>query len=102
MYHTDALVFSDDLLRWCEAGWACIGAPWIPSEDVDWLEEPAVGNGGFALMKVDSCLRLLSTRHREEPLRTSRTCLRQRGASQSVVSTVCNAEAHISRSQGID
>jgi hypothetical protein len=41
--------FSDDLLRWCDAGWDYIGAPWIPSEDVDWLDEPAVGNGGYFL-----------------------------------------------------
>ena len=27
IYHLDSLVFSDDLIRWCDAGWDYIGAP---------------------------------------------------------------------------
>ena len=68
IYHPDALVFSDDLLQWCDAGWDYIGAPWLPCHDSEWVTEPAVGNGGFALMKVDSCLEALHTRYREDPL----------------------------------
>ena len=61
-------MFSDDLLQWCEAGWDYIGAPWLPCRDSEWVKEPAVGNGGFTLMKVESCLRVLYNRYREEPL----------------------------------
>jgi hypothetical protein len=68
IYHPDALVFSDDLAQWCEAGWDYIGAPWLPGPDSEWVKEPTVGNGGFALMKVDACLEALHTRHREDPL----------------------------------
>jgi hypothetical protein len=68
IYHLDALVFSDDLLQWCEAGWDYIGAPWLPCPDSEWVKEPAVGNGGFTLMKVESCLRVLYNRYREDPL----------------------------------
>ena len=67
MYHLDSLVFSDDLMRWCEAGWDYIGAPWIPCADTPWVKEAAVGNGGFALMKITSVLRVLTNRHRRQP-----------------------------------
>lgn len=28
-YHLDALVFSDDLLEWCDRGYDLVGAPWV-------------------------------------------------------------------------
>lgn len=67
MYHLDALVFSSDITRWCEAGFDYIGAPWIPCEDTPWVKEPRVGNGGFALMKIDSVMKVLHNRYRKEP-----------------------------------
>lgn len=60
-YHLDALVFSDQLADWCEAGYDYIGAPWIPCSDLPWCEEPAVGNSGFCLRSIDSALKVLDS-----------------------------------------
>ena len=66
IYHLDALVFSDDLLAWCERDWDYIGAPWMPSAYGTWLRHwdraSRVGNGGFSLRKVDSFIRVLRSR----------------------------------------
>lgn len=67
IYHLDALVFSDELMDWCETDIDYIGAPWIPCPDLPWVEEPRVGNGGFAIMKVESALKVLNERYRKEP-----------------------------------
>ena len=67
IYHLDSLVFCDALGRWCEAGWDYIGAPWLPCDDTPWVKEARVGNGGFTLMKVQSVLRVLRSRYRQEP-----------------------------------
>lgn len=67
MYHLDSLVLSSDISRWCRAGFDYIGAPWIPCSDTPWVEEPRVGNGGFALMKIESVLTVLHNRYRQEP-----------------------------------
>jgi Protein of unknown function (DUF5672) len=69
MYHLDALVFRDELLQWCDTGVDYIGAPFIPCADTPKVKEPRVGNGGFALMKVEAVLRVLHNRYRMEPLR---------------------------------
>ena len=69
MYHLDALVFRDELLNWCETDVDYIGAPFIPCADSPWVKEPGVGNGGFALMKVEAALRVLHNRYRTEPIR---------------------------------
>jgi hypothetical protein len=67
IYHLDALVFSDDLLAWCARDWDYIGSPWVKFpygiELRHWNPLCRVGNGGFSLRKVDSCIRVLrSTR----------------------------------------
>jgi hypothetical protein len=68
MYHLDALVLSDQLVRWCETDLDLIGAPWLYSEDSPWVDRPRVGNGGFALMKIESHLKVLrSTRRAVDP-----------------------------------
>jgi lipopolysaccharide/colanic/teichoic acid biosynthesis glycosyltransferase len=67
LHQLDALVFSDQLAQWCAAGWDYIGAPWLPCADTPWVREPRVGNGGLALMKVQSALEVLYRRHREDP-----------------------------------
>lgn len=67
IYHPDSLVLSDDLLRWCDAGWDYIGAPWIPCAEAPWVKEAQVGNGGFTLMKIESALQVLQNRHRLKP-----------------------------------
>ena len=57
-YHLDALVFSDQLLDWCDKDFDFIGAPRIGMSD----RPHVVGNGGFALRKVESMLKVLRSR----------------------------------------
>lgn len=66
-YHLDSLAFSDQLSDWCEAGWDFIGPPFIHCEQTPWVKEPRVGNGGFALLKVESALKVLYNRYRQRP-----------------------------------
>lgn len=63
-YHLDALVFSDQLLDWCEKGYDFIGAPWVKHEDSPnkgTIYEGKVGNSGFALKKIDTFIRLFGS-----------------------------------------
>jgi hypothetical protein len=57
-YHLDALVFSDRLLDWCALELDFIGGPWLDRESGRLI----VGNGGFALRRVESFMRLLTSR----------------------------------------
>ena len=66
VYHLDALVFSDQLLEWCNRDFDFIGAPWFQCEAAPWVREPHVGNSGFALLKVRSFLRVLYSRRRHD------------------------------------
>jgi hypothetical protein len=59
IYQLDALVFSDQLPAWCREGYDYIGAPWFPCAYTPHITAPKVGNGGFSLRKVESCLRVL-------------------------------------------
>lgn len=71
LYHLDALVFSDQLLEWCDRGYDMIGAPWftvLPSAGVA-PSGPAygeistgAGNGGFALRRVRAFRDVLNSR----------------------------------------
>jgi hypothetical protein len=61
IYQLDALVFSDQLLEWCDRGFDYIGAPWFHCEDTPHVKAPRVGNGGFSLRKVESFLRVLQS-----------------------------------------
>ena len=65
MYHLDALVFSDQLLEWCETDFDLIAPPWIEHEDASYSSGTKytgkVGNGGFALFKVASFLKVLNS-----------------------------------------
>ncbi len=61
IYQLDALIFSDQLLEWCAAGWDYVGAPWIKCSDSPWVSKPRVGNGGFSLRNVHSFLRVLAS-----------------------------------------
>lgn len=56
-YHLDALVLSNQLLEWCEADFDFIGAPRLATSD----RPSVVGNGGFALRKVESFLKVFSS-----------------------------------------
>jgi len=67
-YHLDALVFSDELERWCTSGLDYIGPPWIRCADTPWISRPRVGNGGFTLLNVGSALRALRGKYDRDPL----------------------------------
>lgn len=69
MYHLDALVFSDQLEEWCDKGYDFIGAPFIRCADSPWVKVERVGNGGFALYRVPSVLKVLWNRYRQRPLK---------------------------------
>lgn len=71
-YHLDALVFSDQLLEWCDRGFDFIGPPWIKHPNAPYAGmtqiEGRVGNGGFSLKKVGNFLNVLcSPRRAVEP-----------------------------------
>jgi hypothetical protein len=63
IHQLDAFVFRDALYEWCCRGYDYVGAPWV-QEDGHWL---GVGNGGFSLRRVVSCLAVLKSVHREFP-----------------------------------
>jgi Protein of unknown function (DUF5672) len=63
IYQLDAWVFRDELEYWCSQGYDYIGAPWFEGyhnavSDSNFL---GVGNGGFSLRKVSSCLKVLKS-----------------------------------------
>jgi hypothetical protein len=59
IYHLDSLVFSDQLMEWCETDLDYIAPPWLFCQDSPWVKAPRVGNGGFSLRKVESFLRVI-------------------------------------------
>lgn len=67
MYHLDALVFSDQLEEWCGRGLDFIGAPFLRCPESPWVREERVGNGGFALYRVPSVLKVLWSRYIGDP-----------------------------------
>lgn len=66
-YHLDSLAFSDQLKDWCERDFDFIGPPWLYSDETPWVTKPRVGNGGFALLKVESALKVLHNRYLAHP-----------------------------------
>ena len=62
IHHLDALAFSDQLQRWCAAGYDYIGAPWLISPATPHIHAEKVGNGGFSLRRVSSFMRVLESR----------------------------------------
>jgi len=61
IYHLDALVFSDQLTRWCEMDFDYVAPPWI---NVDMPFDGRVGNGGFSLRNVRSFLKVMGSSKR--------------------------------------
>ena len=66
-YHLDSLAFSDQLSEWCNAGWDYIGPPFIHCENTPWVKESGGGNGGFTLLRVESALKVIHNRYRQQP-----------------------------------
>ena len=68
IYHLDALVFSDQLMQWCETDLDYIGAPWLHCQDTPDVKVPRVGNGGFSLRKIESFLKVIhSSKYTVDP-----------------------------------
>ncbi len=61
IYQLDCLVFSDQLLDWCATDLDYVGAPWFAADGIDFVQEEAVGNGGFSLRKVASFLSVIDS-----------------------------------------
>jgi hypothetical protein len=59
IYHLDSLVFSDQLMKWCETDLDYIAPPWFNCPDSPSVTAPRVGNGGFSLRKIQSFLRVI-------------------------------------------
>jgi len=57
IYQLDAFVFSDQLLKWCDAGYDNIGAPLFDGYQYATPDSPVIGqgNGGFCLRNTRSC-----------------------------------------------
>jgi hypothetical protein len=62
-YQLDALVFSDQLIEWCEKDLDYVGAPWLPCQDTPYIRVPRVGNGGFSLRKIESFVKVFESPH---------------------------------------
>ncbi len=62
IYQLDCLVFSDELIKWCEAGFDYIGAPWFKSRIDPSKGFSRVGNGGLSLRKVEPFLKVLNSK----------------------------------------
>jgi Protein of unknown function (DUF5672) len=58
IHHLDSLVLSDELDTWCAEGWDNVGAPWTRTGSGGSVVLTGVGNGGFALRRVSSCIRV--------------------------------------------
>lgn len=58
VYELDALVLKRELDEWCAREWDYVGAPWL-REEAGRVTLTGVGNGGFSLRRVESCLRAL-------------------------------------------
>jgi hypothetical protein len=63
IYQLDAFVFEDHLEEWCAKGYDYLGAPWL-GDDGRWT---GVGNGGFSLRRVRSCLDVLHCQRKLTP-----------------------------------
>lgn len=64
IYQLDALIFSDQLFKWCNKGYDYIGAPWFTHTIGNFCSQKGltsnVGNGGFSLRKVATFLQVIN------------------------------------------
>jgi hypothetical protein len=81
IYQLDALVFSNELLKWCNKGYDYIGAPWFTHIIGDFCTQKGltanVGNGGFSLRKVASFLKVINTVEKTSTKQVSNHYLRK-------------------------
>lgn len=71
IYHLDALVFSNELKKWCSYGYDYVAPPWVEHPETPYYGnknyEGNVGNGGFSLRRVTSFARVLRSRRFFKP-----------------------------------
>jgi hypothetical protein len=77
-YELDALVFSDQLLEWCQKKYDYIGAPWFRDFDLAGPLAPllGVGNSGFCLQNIARTIKILEL-YQSWPARAQRYILRK-------------------------
>lgn len=61
IYQLDCLVFRDELVDWCRAGYDYVGAPWLVEPETPAKGFSRAGNGGLSLRRVKGCLRVLGS-----------------------------------------
>lgn len=88
VHHVDSIVFSD-LGDWSERGYDYVGAPWVRLDGAGRPFFAGVGNGGFSLRRVESCLRVLE----QASTRVARLGLRAGHAARLVL----RAARHVPR-----
>jgi hypothetical protein len=73
-YELDSFVFRDELAKWCDMGYDYIGAPWLEGYESAATDSSfiGVGNSGFSLRKVTSCIEAQKGMSVLEKLRHSR------------------------------
>ena len=81
IYQLDVLVFSNQLLEWCDKGYDYVAAPWYRPV-IGWLSNkkgmPASGgNGGFSLRKIKSAIQVLNNIKKLKKRQTPNTNLRK-------------------------
>ncbi len=60
LYHLDAFVFKDELMRFCDMGYDFIGAP-APKSCWKSIDR-RIGNGGFSLRRINSFIDILESK----------------------------------------
>lgn len=62
MYHTDAWIFRNDLLRWAKKGYAYIGAPMYEyNGTMEGGQYICTGQGGFSMHHIPSAIKVLKS-----------------------------------------
>ncbi len=88
VHHLDALVFSDQLLEWCERGYDYVGAPWVQKAENGAFSFLGVGNSGLCLRRVPSHLAVIDALRRprrqvRSEMRFARNYVRRLGRNAS-------------------
>ncbi len=101
IYQLDALVFSDQLLYWCNKNYDYIGAPWINSEmkklNHNYNKPDHCGNGGFSLRNIKNSIKTLENYKKILP-----TILRGLITTFSLIKKLINDEINLLRNKKKD
>ena len=86
-YELDAYVFRDELRYWCDQGWDYIGAPWFEDFYKCAYDSKVfgVGNSGFSLRRIPSCLNILNQIQKEKIKSLIKSLIRRRVSIRTFV-----------------